>query len=187
MEDGEEVKDVEEVGDKDSGAAESCLARKLASFGMSLVATIHHGEDRANGLWARIFLGSSIPKRLTKEKDPQGSGKRDLHRGSFSVAAPRLELDNLGRRKSSAASRNPRFRECSGLHIRPASPSRNCLMGVGRRRPNEYLGYPDASNFPCRIAAVPRRGFRSDGIVIFISWAQMFTRFPTFPARMPVF
>jgi hypothetical protein len=36
IEDGEEVKDAEEVEDRDS-AAESCLARKLASFGMVAV------------------------------------------------------------------------------------------------------------------------------------------------------
>ena len=43
----EEVKEVEDVEDKDSGAAESCLARKLASFGMVVQATIHRSEYKA--------------------------------------------------------------------------------------------------------------------------------------------
>jgi hypothetical protein len=34
IEEVEEAKDAEEVEDKDSGAVESCLARKLASFGI---------------------------------------------------------------------------------------------------------------------------------------------------------
>ena len=43
-----EVEDAEEVEDKDSGAAESCLARKLASLGIAVHATIHLSEDKAN-------------------------------------------------------------------------------------------------------------------------------------------
>jgi hypothetical protein len=37
----EEAEEVKEVEDKDSGAGGSCLARKLASFGMVVDATIH--------------------------------------------------------------------------------------------------------------------------------------------------
>jgi hypothetical protein len=44
----EEAKEVEDVEDEDSGAAESCLARKLASFGMAVQATIHPSEYKAN-------------------------------------------------------------------------------------------------------------------------------------------
>jgi hypothetical protein len=36
MEEVKEAKDVEEFEDEDSAAAESCLARKLASFGMGI-------------------------------------------------------------------------------------------------------------------------------------------------------
>jgi hypothetical protein len=41
------IEDVEDVEDDDSGAAESRLARKLASFGMGVQATIHRGEYKA--------------------------------------------------------------------------------------------------------------------------------------------
>jgi len=47
MEEVEEVKEVEDVEDEDSGTAESCLARKLASFGMEVQATIHRSEYKA--------------------------------------------------------------------------------------------------------------------------------------------
>jgi hypothetical protein len=43
----EEVKEVEDVKDEDSGEAESCLARKLASFGMAVQPTIHRSEYKA--------------------------------------------------------------------------------------------------------------------------------------------
>ncbi len=43
-----EVEDAEEVEDKDSGVAESCLARKLASLGIAVHATIHLSEYKAN-------------------------------------------------------------------------------------------------------------------------------------------
>jgi len=36
IEEGDQVNDAEEVEDKDSGVAESRLARKLASFGMAV-------------------------------------------------------------------------------------------------------------------------------------------------------
>jgi hypothetical protein len=39
-----EVEDAEEVEDKDSGAAESCLARKLANLGIAVHATIYRSE-----------------------------------------------------------------------------------------------------------------------------------------------
>ena len=42
-----EVEDAEEVEDKDSGVAESCLARKLASLGIAVHATIHCSEYKA--------------------------------------------------------------------------------------------------------------------------------------------
>jgi len=47
IEEAEEVEEVEDVDDKDSGGAESCLARKLASFGIGVQATIHRGEYKA--------------------------------------------------------------------------------------------------------------------------------------------
>jgi hypothetical protein len=47
IEDAEEVKEVEDVEDAYSGAAESCLARKLASLGMVVQATIHRSEYKA--------------------------------------------------------------------------------------------------------------------------------------------
>jgi hypothetical protein len=47
IEEVEEVKEVEDVEDEDSGATESCLARKLASFGMGVQATIHRSEHKA--------------------------------------------------------------------------------------------------------------------------------------------
>ncbi len=39
-----EVEDLEEAEDKVSGVAESCLARKLASLGIAVQATIHRSE-----------------------------------------------------------------------------------------------------------------------------------------------
>ena len=39
-----EVKEAEEVEDADSGAAESFLARKLATLGIAVQATIHRSE-----------------------------------------------------------------------------------------------------------------------------------------------
>jgi hypothetical protein len=47
IDDVEEVEEVEDVEDEDSGAAESCLARKLASFGMGVEATILLSEYKA--------------------------------------------------------------------------------------------------------------------------------------------
>src|ERR1700675_4983495 len=43
----EEVKEVEDVEDEDAAAAESCLARKLASLGIGVQATIHRSEYKA--------------------------------------------------------------------------------------------------------------------------------------------
>jgi hypothetical protein len=44
IEDAEEVKEVEDVEDAYSGAAESCLARKLASLGIAL--QVHYTSKR---------------------------------------------------------------------------------------------------------------------------------------------
>jgi hypothetical protein len=72
IEDAEEVKEAEEVEDDDSGATESCLARKLASFGMTVQATIHRSEYKAKlsliknstSLWFPHGLGLQFTRLL---------------------------------------------------------------------------------------------------------------------------
>jgi hypothetical protein len=45
IEEVEEAEEVKEVEDKDSGAVESCLARKLASFGMGVRCPLYTGAN----------------------------------------------------------------------------------------------------------------------------------------------
>ena len=51
-----EVEDAEEVEDKDSGVEESCLARKLASLGIAVHATIHLSEYKAKTARSNLSL-----------------------------------------------------------------------------------------------------------------------------------
>ena len=56
MEEEEDVKEAEDDEDKDSAAVESRLARKLASFGIPVYATIHLSEYKANIAFINFFL-----------------------------------------------------------------------------------------------------------------------------------
>ena len=58
-----EVEDAEEVEDADSGAAESCLARKLASLGIGVQATIPHSEHKAKHFWSKFQAIFPHPQR----------------------------------------------------------------------------------------------------------------------------